>query len=205
MPEVPRQRTPIAMPAAAAELLGALTTAGVADLHQDMVALLLAQLAFETGQGQACDNRNIGNITTSDKTGRDFFRPVWFTVDGDPEPGSPWATNRARLLALHEAMLKGQAPRAFVSYPTFAAGFGDYVRELRVQFPTIINAAHSGDADATAAAIKSSHYTPDAPPTLGATLDSLRKQFLARGFFDSLPKGQSAPFEPVPARSSFLD
>jgi len=184
------------MQAAAAELLGALTTAGVADLHQDMVALLLAQLAFETGQGQACDNRNVGNITTGERTSRDFFRPAWFEVT---EASSP------KLRALHDAMLKGQAPRAFVSYPSFAAAFGDYVRELRVQFPTIINAAHTGDADATAAAIKSSNYTPDAPPTLGATLDSLRRQFLAKGFFASLPKDRSAPFEPVPVSRSHLD
>jgi hypothetical protein len=205
MPEVPRERTPIAMPAAAVELEFALRGAAVPDLHQDMCALLLAQIAFETGSGRSCDNRNIGNITTSDKTRRDFFRPIWFTVDGDPDPGSPWATNRAKLLALHEAMLKGQAPRAFVSYKSFFDGFDDYVRELRVQFPTIIDAARTGDAQATADAIKSSHYTPDAPPTLGATLDSLRKRFLAEGLFSSLPKEQPAPFEPVPAVSSWLD
>jgi hypothetical protein len=196
MPEVPRERTPIAMPAAALELDIALRGAGVADLHQDMAALLLAQIAFETASGQACDCHNIGNISTSDKTSRDFFRPAWFEVTDASSP---------KLRELHAAMLKGNAPRAFVAYKDFFAGFDDYVRELRVQFPTIISAARTGDAQAVADAIKSSHYTPDAPSSLGGTLDSLRRGFLAKGLFASLPKGQSAPFEPVPASSCFLE
>ena len=196
MPEVPRTRTPFEMSTAAVDLLDALNGAGVADLHQDMAALLLAQLAFETANGKACDNGNVGNISTSDKTRRDFFRPAWFLVTDQ---------SSQRLRDLNAAMQKGNAPRAFVSYPSLAAGFADYVRELRAQFPTIISAAHTGDAEATAAAIKSSHYTPDAPPTLGATLDSLRRQFLQKGFFASLPKEPSAPLEPVPASHSYLD
>lgn len=196
MPEVARERTPIAMPAAAVELEFALRGAAVADLHQDMAALLLAQIAFETANGAACDNRNIGNISTSDKTSRDFFRPAWFTVTAESSP---------RLRELNAAMQKGNAPRAFVSYRDFFDGFDDYVRELRTQFPTIIGAARTGDAQAVAEAIKTSHYTPGAPPTLGATLDSLRKGFLAKGLFSSLPKGPWAPFEPVPAVSSWLD
>lgn len=194
MPEVPRERTPIAMTAAAVELEFALRPT-VPDLHQDMAALLLAQIAFETGNGAACDNHNIGNISTVDKTSRTFFRPAWFTVDASSSP---------RLRDLNAAMAKGQAPRAFVSYTDFFDGFDDYVRELRQQFPTIISAARSGDADSLAAAIKSSNYTPDAPSSLGKTLDLLRKSFLARGLFSSLPKGLSAPFEPVLAQSSWL-
>lgn len=196
MPEVPRVRTPIAMPAAAVELEFALRGAAIAELHQDMAALLLAQIAFETGSGQACDNRNIGNISTSDKTSRDFFRPAWFTVTDASSP---------RLRELNAAMAKGNAPRAFVAYKDFFDGFDDYVRELRVQFPTIINAARTGDAQAVADAIKSSHYTPDAPSSLGATLDSLRRGFLAKGLFSSLPKDQPAPFEPVLAQPLWLD
>jgi type II secretory pathway pseudopilin PulG len=184
------------MPAAAVELEAALRKAGVTDLHQDMAALLLAQLAFETGNGTACDNRNVGNITTSDRTSRTFFRPAWFTVTPESSP---------RLRELNAAMQKGQAPRAFVAYQDFVDGFRDYARELRTQFPTIIAAASTGDAQATAAAIKSSNYTPDAPSSLGATLDSLRRGFLAKGLFSSLPKEQPAPFAPVPASPSFLD
>lgn len=191
MSEVPRVRTALADTTAAPFLVAALRGAGI-NPTREQARLLLAQLRFE-GLG-ACNNHNLGNITADDRKPGDFFRPVWFTVDGNPEPGSPWATNRARLLELHQRMLEGKAPRAFRSYPTFDAGAADYVRELQTQFPSILAAAATGDAQATADAIKRSGYTPDAPASLGSTLATIVSEFDARGLLVELPPlGHPAP------------
>jgi hypothetical protein len=191
MPEVQRVNTPLVDEQAAVELEIALKTHGV-ELHRDMAALLLAQIGFETGFTH-CDNNNPGNISSSDHTGRTFFRPAWFTVDD---------SSSVKLHQLHDAMLRGEAPRAFVAYNTLADGFDDYARELVQQSPEILTAARTGDARATADAIKRSHYTPDAPRTLPQTLDSLRKQFLARGFFADLPLDPAPAALPTPGQSS---
>ena len=201
MTEVARVRTALSDTTAAPYLLAALRGAGV-DPSREQARLLLAQLRFE-GLG-ACNNHNCGNITTRDDGSRDFFRPVWFDVDNEPEPGSPWATNREKLLALHAKMEAGQAPRAFRSYPDFAAGFADYAHELQKQFPTILAAAATGDAQATADAIKSSRYTPDAPSSLGTTLASIVREFEGRGVYAELPlvsagKVPHLPQPPPPA------
>jgi len=198
--EVPRVRTALADTTAAPLLLAALRGAGVQP-SREQARLLLAQLRFE-GLG-ACNNHNLGNITANDQKPGDFFRPVWFTIDGNPEPGSPWATNKARLLELHALMLAGKAPRAFRSYVDFAAGAADYVRELQTQFPSILAAAATGDAQATANAIKTSGYTPDAPSSLGSTLATIVRDFDARGIFAELPlAGGGQPPPPVPAPPS---
>lgn len=184
MPEVPRLRTPLPMPLAASELVRALRKAGVEDLDRDMCALLLAQIALETAQGNACDNHNPGNMTARDSSGREFFRPAWFTVD---------ASSPANLVDLHAQMLKGQAPNAFRSFPDFPTGFDDHAHELVHNFVAIPQSARSGDALQVAAAIRSSRYTPGINITaVAASLDSLRKQFLSRGLFSDLPLDEAA-------------
>jgi hypothetical protein len=184
MPEIPRALTPITMATAAPLLVTALGNAGVPNLEQDMCALLLAQIALEVANGNACNNHNPGNITASDTGTRDYFRPAWFTVD---------ATSSPQLQALNAQMQKGQAPRAFRSYPDFPSGFADHATTLFHTFPTIIAAARTGDALQVAGAIRSSGYTPGINLTaVAASLDSLRKQFLARGLFSDLPLDRAA-------------
>jgi hypothetical protein len=184
--EVARVRTALSDTTAAPLLVGALRAAGVQPTREQG-RLLLAQLRFE-GLG-ACNNHNVGNITTSDTSSRDFFRPTWFLPD-DP--------NDAQQAKLHAAMLTGKAPRAFRSYPDFAAGFADYVHELVSRFPSILSAAATGDASATAAAIKSSGYTPDAPSSLPSTLTSIVRDFDSRGLLAELPPLAPSPRPPQP-------
>lgn len=177
--ELARVRTPITMDAAAVELEAALRAAGVAELERSMCCLLLAQIALEIAGGSACDNHNPGNLTANDQGARDFFRPQWFIVD----PTSP-----QNLIDLHNAMEQGKAPRAFRSYPDFAAGFADHANALVHTFPAIIDAARTGDAGAVAGAISSSRYTPGINvPRVARSLASLQRQFLVKGFFPNLP------------------
>lgn len=188
MPEVPRTLTPITMATAAPLLESALQAAGVADLDRDMCSLLLAQIALEVSNGNACNNHNPGNITASDTGTRDYFRPAWFSVT----PQSP-----QNLQDLNAQMQKGQAPKAFRAYPDFPSGFNDHAATLAHQFAAIINAARTGDALQVAGAIRSSGYTPGINLTAtAASLDSLRKGFLARGLFSDLPLDRAAVVTP---------
>jgi len=184
MSEVARIRTPISVTQAAQELVAALVALGEKPSRQE-AELLLSQIWLETSRGNSCDNHNPGNISATPKWTGSFFRPAWFTVD---------ATSSHNLQVLHEAMLKGRAPNAFRSYQTFQAGFEDYVRMLFVAFPSIIRAARRDDALALSQAIRSSGYNPDNPviPT-SLSLQSLQREFRARGVFAALPLVVPAP------------
>ena len=181
MTEVARVRTALTDSQAAPLLVTALRGVGI-EPSREQARLLLAQLRFE-GLG-SCNNHNVGNITTRDDGSRDFFRPTWFEVDASSDP---------KLVQLHAQMEAGKAPRAFRSYPDFAAGFADYAHELQKQFPSILAAAGTGDAQATANAIKSSGYTPDAPSSLGTTLASIVHEFDGRGLYSELPLVSAGP------------
>lgn len=176
MGELPRTRTPLAMPTAGRLLLAAF--GGGLNRHQ--AALLLAQVALETAQGQACDNNNPGNITGA--FNGDFFRPAWFEVTADSSP---------KLRALHEAMKRGQAPNKFRAYPEPLLGFIDYAKFIKGRFASILDTAAANDPAAMARAIKTSGYTPDAPPGVDASLRKLRDQFLP--LFADLPPGPPEP------------
>ena len=190
MPEVPRVVTPLDMAVGADELVRALGVARVGNLDRDMCALLLAQIALETAQGHACNNYNPGNLTTRDTSPRDYFRPAWFTVT----PQSP-----QNLIDLNAQMQRGQAPYAFRAYPDFDAGFNDHALNLATTFAPIITAARTGDALQVAGAIRSTRYTPGINVTaVAASLDSLRKQFLARGLFANLPLDLPSTVPPPP-------
>ena len=191
MHEVPRIRTPISESLAASSLVGALAANGEHP-HQREAQLLLAQIWLETGRGSSCNNFNVGNITASDRYDGGAFRPAWFTVS---------AASSSQMKHLHELMLKGQAPRAFRAYATLEAGMGDYVHQLNTTFQSIVAAARTGDALATATAIKTSRYTPDIEPaSVAKTLDSIAKEFAARGTFAALPlAGASQPPPAAPA------
>jgi len=185
MHEVPRIRTPVSEPTAASALVSALAAVGEHP-HQREAQLLLAQLWLETGRGSSCNNFNVGNITASDRYEGGAFRPVWFD--------EPTLNSSTQMRHLHELMLKGQAPRAFRAYATLEAGMGDYVHNLNTTFKAIVEAARTGDALATAQAIKSSHYTPDIDPVaVSHTLDSIAKEFASRGTFAALPLAGASP------------
>lgn len=197
MHEVPRIRTPVSEPAAAGALISALAAIGEHP-HQREAQLLLAQLWLETGRGTSCNNFNVGNISASSKYEGGAFRPAWFTVTD---------TSSTQLKQLHDMMQRGQAPSAFRAYATLEAGMGDYVHQLSTTFKAIVDAAGTGDALATATAIKSSHYTPDIDPAAVAhSLDSLAKEFASRGTFAALPLAGSPPPAtptPVPTPAGF--
>lgn len=186
MPEVPRTVTPLAVPSSSAQLLSALRAGGI-EPNGDQARLLLAQIWLETAAGKSCNNMNPGNITAGPKWAGDFFRPLWFTVD---------ASSSAKMVELHNKMLKGQAPNAFRAYDTFEHGFSDYVSQLVHTFPSILRAAETGDAGAVASAIKTSGYAPDAPPGTDRSLATLARQFEAAGVFAQLPKAE-APAAPA--------
>jgi hypothetical protein len=169
--ELPRFRTPINAKDAAGHLTAALARHGV-QANRNGQSLLLAQVWLETARGQSCDNNNPGNITGESELG--YFRPVWFAPGPDASP---------HILHLHELMLKGQAPNKFRAYPSFAEGFSDYAGHLARRYGSIVDAANKNDAEAMATAIKTSGYTPDAPPGVGAGLRSLSNQFLDAGLF----------------------
>lgn len=178
MPEVPRVRTTINVTVAAAALVAALRAAGE-EPHRQEAELLLGQLWLETGRGAACDNHNVGNITSGSRWTGNFFRPVWYTVTPESSP---------HLQHLHEQMLAGKAPSAFRAYADFEHGFSDYVANLLHTFPGIVLGARSADAMAVSQAIRSSGYNPDNPvaPT-AASLASLQREFEGAGVFAALP------------------
>lgn len=175
MPEVARTSTPLTVETAAAELLAALRAHGI-EPNGDEARLLLGQLWLETARGSACNNHNPGNLTKGNTA--DFFRPQWFELTPESSP---------RMVTLHAAMLAGQAPSAFASYDSFERGFADYVRQLQSQFPSILEAARTGDAEAMGNAIRTSHYAPDAGATTGKNLASLAREFATRKVFADLP------------------
>jgi len=187
MPEVPRVDTPF-QEAAIAELLRRELVSQKLDPHQDMAALLLAQIAFETSHGRACQNHNVGNVTANEAVAVDYYRPKWF-AEGQTEP---------HMQALHELMTHGHAPRAFRSFTAFPEGVAGYVRAAR--HLSCVEAARTGDADILADVIRSGGYTPGAPDTLGHTLDQSRNDYLRRGLFETLPKDHegSGPDHPEP-------
>lgn len=201
MAEVPRIVTPLEEVDAAHIMVNTLLIAGI-KAHQAMASLLLAQLWFETLHGQKVNNKNVGNLSVFDTFKGDFFRPAWFTVDANSSPD---------MQALHARMLNHQAPSAFESYPSFEASIADYIAKLKQKFPTILAAADSGDASAMAQAIKTSGYTPDAPPDLAKTLSSIATDFQRRGTFKTLPLARpvaavqgptpSAALQPSPSSS----
>lgn len=174
MPEHPREETPFTE-ASAAELLRAELVRQGLDPHQDMAALMLAQIAFETARGNRCQNRNVGNVSSRDTGIVHFYRPPWFEPPSDASP---------KLKALHEAMLKGKAPRAFQHFDSLEQGVKRYVEVAKSL--GCVEGARTGDPEIFAGVIARA-YTPDAPPSLASTLDNFRRDYLARGLFETLP------------------
>lgn len=124
--------------------------ASMPGIDRESAALLLALIWVETGQGAACFNWNVGNITASDAWPGGAWRPPWFSDVSTP-----------KLAELHARMLAGQAPSAFRAYDSAPEGFADFVRVLKAQFPSVLEAARSGDAAAFVSALHDSRYSTD--------------------------------------------
>ena len=141
-----------------------------AEPFRELAGLVLALAWIETAAGKSIQNFNFGNISASSRWDGDAWRPSWFEVND---------ASSERDKALHEAMVKGQAPQAFRAYPTADAGMRDFVRVLRGTFPEVLNAAEGGDAEKFRQAI-SLKYSKDYarnPAAVTSNLSKLRDSF----------------------------
>lgn len=157
---VPAASTPLSADRAAAALAVAMP-----GIDRESAALLLALFRVETGGSPM--NNSPGNVTASPRWEGDAWRPPWYAP--------PFAT--PKLAALHERMLKGEAPSAFRAYATPAAGFADWDRVLRANFPSVLAAAKTGDPAAFVLALHNSGYSKDYTAAHIPTFVSLREKF----------------------------
>jgi len=154
--------------------------ASMPGIDRDTGTLLLALIWIETAGGHL-QNCNAGNITAGDRWPGNAWRPPWFTVDASTPP---------KLVALHEAMLHGKAPSAFRAYDNMLAGFQDFVRTLQRQFPSVLEAAKSGDAAAFVRALHDSGYSHEYTPAHVPNMVHLQQQLAPQ--FAGFPAGVSA-------------
>lgn len=159
---VPTVSTPISAEHARDALLAASP-----GLDRESAALLLALIWIETGRGHLL-NHNAGNITASASWPGAAWRPPWFS----PEQTDP------RMAALHEKMIAGQAPSAFRAYNSASEGFADFVRVLKSQFKSVLEAAASGDPADFVKALHDSRYSTDYNASHIGPIASLRDLFV---------------------------
>jgi len=135
---VPRVRTPIS-PAALPEVV----SGGFAAIGRSLTATqrvnVAVLVAVETSSGASCYGWNLGNVTASERYEGSAWRPPWF------DPGE--AAGDPRLERLHALMSAGKAPAAFRAYGSQAEGAADFARVLVRDFPEVLEAASSPDAD----------------------------------------------------------
>lgn len=167
---VPRRTTPVT----AQQALSAVASAFRATFGRDAEAtselpLLMALVWIETARGASVQNNNLGNITAGRSWPNDAWRPPWFDLEGGTA-----ATERN--IALHEAMLRGQAPEAFRSYPSLELGALDFARTLRGSFPEVLAAAQTGSALAFRDAL-AQKYSKDYRNTPPENFASLAREF----------------------------
>lgn len=158
---VPRQQTRIGKE----ELLAALRNE---DLPEPALPLLAALVWIETGAGVKCQNFNVGNITASESYSGSAWRPPWYELSADAS---------SRDIALHEAMQKGQAPRAFRAYGSLSAGVHDFAAVLHRSFPGVISAAEAGDPDAFRVELSRAYSRNYLNTASTATLKTFQAQF----------------------------
>jgi len=163
--------TPESAASVRAALSGAFARLASATPSDDLLGYMMAQTALETGRWQSLKNFNLGNITAAEVSDATAWRPPWFAP--------PFATERDA--ELHEKMLRGAAPRAFMSYPNLESGAFDYVRRLHTQFPEIVTAMETGDARKVATAINHNYCRGCFEVEHTRSLRSLAEEFGARG------------------------
>jgi hypothetical protein len=152
--------------------------ASMPGIDRESAALLLALIWVETGRGHVVNN-NVGNITASDAWPGGAWRPPWFAPSTDPH-----------LAELHARMLAGQAPSAFRAYDSLPEGFADFARVLQHTFPSVLEAARTGDAAAFVSALHDSRYSTDYNARHIPTFRDLAAHFAA--LVSSFPAGAAA-------------
>jgi hypothetical protein len=172
---VPAVVTPVTAEQARVHLVAAMP-----GIDRDTGTLLLALIWIETAGGHL-QNFNAGNITANDRWPGGAWRPPWFLVD---------ASTPQHLRDLHESMLHGKAPSAFRAYSSMLAGFQDFAHVLRAQFPSVLEAAASGDAAAFVKALHDSGYSHDYTPAHVPNMIHLQQQLAPQ--FAGFPPGASA-------------
>lgn len=145
---------------------------------REVAELLLAQVANETAWSKSMWRFNWGNITAGSVWTGAVWRPSWYELT---------PSSSAKEQRLHADMLAGKAPNAFRAYLSHAAGSSDYVRMVLSRFPSIVEAAKTGDPIYFAAAVRTSNYCPDCNVGFAQSIRTLQSQIRAAGWFAHLP------------------
>ncbi len=152
MAEFPYLSTPISEPALAAALIGAWPT-----LTRPQAELLLAMLFLENRKGAAVIQHNYGNLSTHAGPDVNYWRPPWF--DAAKIATMP-ADKQAIYYPIHDKMLEGKEPSAFLAFPSHEAGLAAWVRRMQTKFSPISEAAKTGDANEFARQMAATSYCP---------------------------------------------
>jgi peptidoglycan hydrolase-like protein with peptidoglycan-binding domain len=182
--EYPLKYTPLSRDEAAKTLVAAFDAAGVR-LDRNAAELLLSQVWLENGGGKNFVQYNWGNLTASEGSSADYWRPQWYTVDD---------SSSARMKYEHDQMLAGKAPSKFLAFQSHIEGASTYARWIVGKFKSILQAASTGDVSTFANAVRSSGYCPDCNPAVTVpTFSTFQKQFQEAGIFAALPLSPPEP------------
>jgi hypothetical protein len=153
--EVPSTVTPVSLEEARASLSVVIP----ADWAGNVLLYVLALLWVECKRGQAVIQHNFGNLAAGGYSkGVDV---AWWT-GAHWRPGWYESPPTERYAALHEKMLRGEAPSAFRAYQTREKGVAGFVGLLRdARFRGVIQAARNDDPEAFVQALHDSGYSKD--------------------------------------------
>lgn len=194
--EKPRTATPLSKDELAAQFLAAYQNRFGELPDRNRAELLLALLYIENAKGQAIIQHNWGNVSTRASADVDYWRPPWFDVDAldDADPKKP------HLVDLHNRMIAGKAPSAFLALPSHEVGAH---RWLGAVPKSMLAAASSGDPFAFASAYFTSRYCPDPEcRDSGPSFKRLQAEIRSAKYFDSLPQSRGGAGASTVAGSS---
>ncbi len=195
MSEVAATATPLTRAGMAALFVPAYVERFGVEPDRDRAELLLALAFNENANGTAIIDFNWGNVSVTPSPTVDYWRPPWF--DLAEVEALPEGAKKDRLLDVHDRMVDGKAPSAFLALPSHAAGLKRWLGELERR-PTVLDAASSGDADAFAQQIFATRYCVDPEcRDAGPSYGKLRDEIRAAGYFAGLKK-KPTPLAVVP-------